>query len=528
MKILFRQKILKDLETEEEFLQFLSETDYMPSLPKEFKDFFQNNINETFNKSDLEPKKLRSKFYGKVLCSTKPYFYLIRGYTQEQAEDKVKELILKQSNANKEKVKQMSSDERKSFILNKTKGFKNTKTYWINQGLTEKEAKEKVKLEQSKTSKEAWNSGKMDNRLIPSNPEYWTEQGLNEKEAKEKVKEFQSKFSYDKLLLKYSADEADKIFNNRQIKWQKSYKSTMIEKYNVKSFVETKDFQKLIVPNKPEAEIIEFIKSIYDGEIIHNDREVLNGKELDIFIPKFNFAIEYNGILWHSDGLGFPKTSNTKNSLIEKTNQCEDKNIHLFHILDTEWDVIKKQIWFSKIAIKLGKVKRRIFARKCIIKQVDTEQEKEFLFKNHLQSYTPSSKAVGLFLEDELVCLSTFGQSRFKKGETELIRFASLKNCIVVGGFSKLTKDETFISYGNRRWTYKENVYNKTLRLEHISPPNFFYYKNKLFSRMTFQKHKLSEKLDNFDKNLTAKENMLLNGFRIFYDSGNYKYSKEL
>lgn len=524
---MFRQKYLKDLNTEEEFLAFISDIDFMPSLPKEFKEFFHNNINETFNKSDLEPKKLRSQFYGKVLCSTKPYFYLIRGYNQEQAEQKVKELILKQSNANKAKIEQMSPEERKSFNSNKTKGLKNTEKYWTNQGFSKEEAKEQVKREQSKTSKESWKSGKMDNRLIPSNIEYWTKQGLSENEAKEKVREFQSKFSYDKLLLKYSNVEADKIFDERQMKWQESYKSTMLEKYNVKSFVETKDFQKSVVPNKPEAEIIEFIKSIYDGEVIHNDREVLNGKELDIFIPELNFAIEYNGIMWHSDGLGFPKNLNTKDSLLEKTNQCEDKNIHLFHILDTEWDTIKKQIWFSKIAIKLGKVKRKIFARKCEIRQVSTEREKEFLFKNHLQSYTPSSEAIGLFFEDELVCLATFGQSRFKEGETELIRFASLKNCIVVGGFSKLTKEKTFISYGNRRWTYKENVYGKTLQLESISPPNFFYYKNKLFSRMSYQKHMLSEKLDKYDENMTAKENMLMNGFRIFYDSGNYKYSSE-
>ena len=50
-----------------------------------------------------------------------------------------------------------------------------------------------------------------------------------------------------------------------------------------------------------EREIYEFIQSFYKNEIIRNDRTVLNGKELDIYLPDNNLAIEFNGLHWHSE-----------------------------------------------------------------------------------------------------------------------------------------------------------------------------------------------------------------------------------
>ena len=43
-----------------------------------------------------------------------------------------------------------------------------------------------------------------------------------------------------------------------------------------------------------EKEILNFISSIYAGEIIENDRELISPLELDIVIPEFKLAIEFN------------------------------------------------------------------------------------------------------------------------------------------------------------------------------------------------------------------------------------------
>jgi hypothetical protein len=49
-----------------------------------------------------------------------------------------------------------------------------------------------------------------------------------------------------------------------------------------------------------EQEMFLWLKSIIDCEIVSNNRKTI-GKELDIFIPEKNIAIEFNGIYWHSE-----------------------------------------------------------------------------------------------------------------------------------------------------------------------------------------------------------------------------------
>ena len=57
--------------------------------------------------------------------------------------------------------------------------------------------------------------------------------------------------------------------------------------------------------NKPisiqEKELLDFVKSNYNGEIIHNDRSIIHPYELDIYLPDLRLAIEYNGDYWHAN-----------------------------------------------------------------------------------------------------------------------------------------------------------------------------------------------------------------------------------
>lgn len=55
---------------------------------------------------------------------------------------------------------------------------------------------------------------------------------------------------------------------------------------------------KHISKSKGEIEVREYIKSIYSGEIISNDRIQLGGKELDIYLPELKLAFEYDGTYW--------------------------------------------------------------------------------------------------------------------------------------------------------------------------------------------------------------------------------------
>jgi len=292
--------------------------------------------------------------------------------------------------------------------------------------------------------------------------------------------------------------------------------------------------------SKTQYEIYQFIKEKYDGEVILDDRTQIAPLELDIYVPELSFAIEYDGLFFHSEGYSdyFPNID--KKYHLTKTELCEERDIHLFHIFSNEWlDDKKRDIWKSKILYKLKKIEAKLNARDGEIRYIPTSEAQRFLEENHLQGYAQCSDKLGLYIKGELVSVMTFGKSRFKKGEIELIRFASKKYTIVRGAFNKMLSffkntEEKIISYGNRRWTYKENVYKgyqKTYKYSNINniettTINYFYFKDEreLFSRVKFQKHKLSSLLNNFNKDLSESENMFLNGYRKIYDCGNYKF----
>jgi len=131
----------------------------------------------------------------------------------------------------------------------------------------------------------------------------------------------------------------------------------------------------------------------------------------------------------------------------------------------------------------------------------------------------------------------TFGKPRFNKSvQYELLRFCTELNLTVVGAAGKLLRyfernyhPESIISYANRRWS-NGNLYEKLgFNFIQKTEPNYFYFKHeygKLLSRVQFQKHKLSEKLENFNPELSETDNMFNNGYRKIYDSGNLKFIK--
>ena len=259
-----------------------------------------------------------------------------------------------------------------------------------------------------------------------------------------------------------------------------------------------------------------------------NTRKIIPPLELDIYLPDYNLAIEYNGLYWHS--------LHNKDYHLNKTEKCAEKGIQLLHIFESEWlDSTKRDIWKSIISNKLGR-NNTIYARKTEIKEItDNKQIKEFLDNNHLQCFVGSSIKLGLFYSDELVSLMMFGKSRFsKKYEWEMIRFCNKKFLSVVGGASKLYKyfvrnykPKSVVSYADRRYSDGGLYRQLGFELSHNSDPNYWYFKNNefvLYNRIHFQKHKLSLLLEKFDSNITEVENMTENGYLRIFDCGNMVY----
>ena len=275
--------------------------------------------------------------------------------------------------------------------------------------------------------------------------------------------------------------------------------------------------------SKEETEVLDYIKSIYTGDVESNNRTILNGKELDIYIPEKKLAFEYDGLYWHNE------LNKSNNYHIDKTNNCEAQGIQLIHIFEDEW-LYKQDIVKSRIKGLLGQ-NERIFARKCNIKEVSSSDSFAFLEQNHIQGGINSKYRYGLYYNDELVSLMTIGKSRFAN-EFELHRFCNKLNTNVVGGASRLFKHfltdhseiTKIISFADRRWSTGKLYEALNFSNREITPPAYYYVINgKRYNRINFQKHKLIA--EGYDPNLSEHEIMLQREIYRIYDCGNLKYT---
>lgn len=278
-----------------------------------------------------------------------------------------------------------------------------------------------------------------------------------------------------------------------------------------------------------ENELLEYIKSVYNGEVISSDRSVLGGKELDIYIPKLRLAFEYNGVYWHSD-LYKDKTYHS-----EKTQKCLELGIQLIHIWEDEW-IYKNDIVKDTILNKLGSNKKTIDARKCEVLEISAKTAKPFCEMYHIQGYTASTTRFGLYHNDELVMVAVFGQVRRisgagkKDGEWELYRLCSPFGTVVRGGAGKLLsafvrkyEPKCVVTFADLDKS-NGNVYEKIgFEKSYIVPPTYYWcIGNRRYPRYRFQKSNLEECKEN--PNLTEDEVMRTRGYFKCWDSGKIKY----
>lgn len=285
--------------------------------------------------------------------------------------------------------------------------------------------------------------------------------------------------------------------------------------------------------SKAEKRLSEYVSQLVpDEKVISGDRELIYPNELDVFIPNKKLAIEYNGLHWHSD-------LNIKDSYhLDKTEKCLDRGTRLVHLFEDEW-ADKKCIVKSRIVNLLGTTKNKIYARKCEIREVCTPAAMTFLDSNHLQGRLGATIKLGLYYNNSLVSLMTFGKLRkslgqsHKEGHYELLRFCNVLNTSVVGGASKLLKyfenvwsPCRIISYADRRWSEGDLYYQLGFELVRKSAPNYFYTKGKKReSRFKYRKSELI-RLGWGTKEQTEREIMSSKGYNRIYDCGALVFHK--
>jgi very-short-patch-repair endonuclease len=285
------------------------------------------------------------------------------------------------------------------------------------------------------------------------------------------------------------------------------------------------DFKDMTFRSNFEKEIGNVIRSYYNGEIKCNSQ--ILGCECDIILPDKKIAVEANGCYWHTEQYKDP------NAHLHKKEFVESKGYNLIQIWDDDWhDIIKHDIIISRLKSKLG-LSKKIFARKCDVKEVNGSDAKKFLEQNHIQGYIPSTYKYGLYYNNELVELITLGKSRKlvsgNKDCLELYRLCTKKDYNVIGGFSKLLiyfrkniSSEKIISYADCDWcNINNNGYEKVgFSKIKITKPGYTYNINGIReNRLKYTKSKLVQQ--GFDKNKTEVEIMHDNGYFRIFDSGN-------
>jgi len=274
-----------------------------------------------------------------------------------------------------------------------------------------------------------------------------------------------------------------------------------------------------------ERELRNFIENNFDEKIDKNIK--IENNEIDIFVSNLNLGFEFNGVYWHCDKF------KQKNYHYNKWKFFKEKNIKIINIWEDDWNY-KQDIVKSIILNSLNKIPNKINGRDSQIKIISNK--KEFLEKNHLQGNCPSSINLGLYYNDELVSLMTFGKKRKILGQTtshneyELLRFCNKKFVNIRGGASKLFKyfvkkynPEKIYSYANCDIS-DGNLY-KVLGFKEIKHTgvNYWWAKDGIkYHRSNFMKHKLIE--EGYDKNKSENEIMRERGFNKIYGTGNLKY----
>lgn len=184
-----------------------------------------------------------------------------------------------------------------------------------------------------------------------------------------------------------------------------------------------------------QLSIVDFIRSL-DCATSVSDRSSIAPYELDIYIPELNFAIEYNGLYWHSEAGGRMKGYHADKSL-----RAFEKGITLFHVFEDEWRD-KRPIVESMIRYRLGKVTKKYYARKLTLQALTQRDMQEFFNATHIDGHVRAETGFGLVDENGKI-ISAMSvripvQRKLYSRTLEIARFSSMLNTLVVGGASKL------------------------------------------------------------------------------------------
>lgn len=293
-------------------------------------------------------------------------------------------------------------------------------------------------------------------------------------------------------------------------------KIACIEKYGVANWAQSDDASKRAksFSSRAELEILAWVQSL--GLEAKKYRQ--GGHEIDIYIEDKKIGIEYNGLYWHSE------VHKENDYHAKKTEYFKAQGIRLVHIFEHEWRDRQVQVKsFLRSALSMNV--NRVGARKCEIRIVPTKEANHFLETYHIQGAGKYKEAVGLYFDNQLLSLATFGAHHRKASIWTLSRFVTKEGWTIPGGLSRLSRAgfERFgqlISWSDNRWSIG-NGYEKSgwLFEEKLAPDYFYTDFLEVKSKQSRKKGVVGTPVD-----MTEHEHALMDGLFRIYDCGKIRF----
>lgn len=353
----------------------------------------------------------------------------------------------------------------------------------------------------------------------------------------EKRKEFSDTMSqaYQNLTDEQKENRVKKGLETKRQKYGDNYFSkqfdlnrekiiqTNLEKYDVPYYCMTQKCRSAKGGNTSDTQPNNgFAQKLQENNISFEREFRLDNYSYDFKIE--NILIEIDPTVTHNTTWS-PFNTAPKNDYHYLKSQCaKEHSFRCIHVFD--WDDIDK-------IICLLKQRNKVFARECKIKEISKNTAQEFLEKYHLQGYAKDEIRLGLFYNDELVSVMTFGKPRYnKKFEYELVRYCSIYN--VVGGAEKLfqyfiknNNVSSVISYCDCA-KFDGNVYDKLgfTKTNCSISKHWYNIKTKVHITDNLLRQRGFDQLfgTNYGKGTDNSTLMLENGFVEVFDAGQSRY----
>lgn len=209
--------------------------------------------------------------------------------------------------------------------------------------------------------------------------------------------------------------------------------------------------------------------------------DVIAPKQLDCYSDTHRTAVEYNGLVWHSERMG-----KTRWSHHDKYRACQDRGVRLLTIFEDEWMTRRPQVE-SILLARLGQFTHRIAGRATTVCELPSSVAVAHVNTWHLQPHRAAWVSVGLHYHDTLIGVMTFNRHhRTNTGTMAVLsRLCFAPGYQVIGGASKLLQASlpllraqgvtSLVSWSDNRWSEGDVYRTMGWHLDAELPPDYSY-----------------------------------------------------